>query len=97
MNYSEKSKCSRNLFRFKTLKVSQWVTLCYIFFNKKKGAGTVQSGRNLKEKKNNDDDDGGDDGHGDGPHGKAHLTGPLDGVAVLLQGIREPVTQTPVH
>ena len=53
MNYSEKSKCSRNLFRFKTLNVSQWVTLCYIFFlEKKEGSGTVQVDiKNIKEDK----------------------------------------------
>ena len=58
----------------------------------------MQLVRNFKRgKKNNDDDDGGDDGHGDGPHGKARLTGPLDGVAVFLQGIGETATQASVH
>ena len=46
--------------------------------------------KNIKEDKKDEDDD--DDGHGDGPDGKAHLAGPLDGVAVLLQNIREPGT-----
>ena len=46
----------------------------------------------LTEKSNdNDDDDDGDD------HGAAHLARPFNGITVLLQGIREPVTQTTVH
>ena len=66
MNYSEKSKCSRDLFRFKTLNVSQWVTLCYIFFLEKKrrlryGAGGHKKYKRRKKDEDDDDDDDGDD------------------------------------